>query len=72
MIEWQPIETAPRDGTAILGFNHHCFVTAWRTLYTTALRGEKASWWDTKYPTGEHMEFQPTHWMPLPKPDDLG
>ncbi len=55
MSEWQPIETAPRDGTYIL-----VFVDVWHDV---------ASWeaglWLNTY--GDHS-MNPTHWMPLPAP----
>jgi len=79
MNKWQPIETAPRDGTSILihnnyapglenGVAHHCW--AGNTLV--------ASWWADD-DNGEwvvyiglvedpSVQFEPTHWMPLPDP----
>lgn len=72
-MDWQPIETAPKDGTAILtvvaGFEPS--VSQWVD------RKVKARWcidpetfmeqahfeeyfWNTRY--------EPTHWMPLPAP----
>lgn len=61
---WQPIETAPRDGTEMLGGRLYEGVQkTWfsgrrqRWLYWTA-NGTDASSWD------------PTHWMPLPTPPE--
>lgn len=66
-MSWQPIETAPRDGTGILGgwfrgvFNkehpwRHQGVTFWRD-------GEWVN------PDEEERSFyEPTHWQPLPAP----
>jgi hypothetical protein len=56
---WQPIETAPKDGTTILGF--------WCNgeMHTGSIcNGE----W---IPAWEHQNNNwdiPTHWMPLPPP----
>lgn len=63
MSEWQPIETAPKDGTMVLiwrklekgiggDFPAHAAVDEWRGN----------SWYRTR--PGQ----QPTHWMPLPSP----
>jgi hypothetical protein len=65
-MNWQPIETAPRDGTHILVLMEDAMIEAW---------------WDTTYGTGEwdcvsvsrhgcgccsSENDEPTHWMPLP------
>jgi hypothetical protein len=62
MSEWQPIETAPKDGTRIiLGADLNVDPELW------------ASWWiggdDRWANTPDWMWFtSPTHWMPLPSP----
>lgn len=62
---WQPIETAPKDGTWIL-VSH----PAW-----TDGKWEIAQWsqysecWQT-YDTGLTGLMPPTHWMPLPSPPE--
>jgi hypothetical protein len=79
-MDWKPIETAPKDGTAII----LCWaVTAdkrpidWRESPTTAgvfvqigSWSEGENWWwvyiDTPGDTALH--FTPTHWMALPSP----
>ena len=63
MMEWQPIETAPKDGSKV--------------LLTDGDRTEIAHWWGkaqegfwevwTCEPFYEDFK-QPTHWMPLPQP----
>ncbi len=73
---WQPIETAPKDGTWIL-------LCGGRIEYGWCQEDEKPSavvaqyaglsknpvwqfaWYDSGY-YGKYIE--PTHWMPLPKP----
>ena len=70
MSEWQPIETAPKDGTPVL----------------VAQPRDKHGWWidvaENFYEVDEHLDAtdkwlgreshsvscRPTHWMPLPEP----
>lgn len=64
MSEWQPIVTAPMDGTRFLaylpsepvGFEDWCITDCWYSDYTSQL--------ETPYCSG----VNPTHWMPLPEP----
>ena len=60
MVDWQPIETAPKDGTRILLWDTDEVVIAegWQIAVVNMLSGLK------------HYEaaFNPTHWMPLPEP----
>jgi len=60
--EWQIIDTAPRDGTAILlWFNDGIVVAHWHA----ATDGHAGAWWDRNDEwTFEH----PSHWQPLPDP----
>lgn len=63
---WQPIETAPRDGTQIIMFNamdnvavigswsKHNHVPVWGWIRPVEIYGEEVD------------GFIPTHWMPLP------
>lgn len=60
MSEWQPIETAPKDGTYILGYGEHDH----RGHYIDAIH-----WWHDRWTIEWMSGFQrPTHWMPLPAP----
>lgn len=54
-MEWQPIETAPKDGTHVLGWCRHWGRDVHEVYYWTGLNR-----WQTT--------MQPTHWMPLPDP----
>ena len=72
MTEWQPIETAPKDGTVLIGkipngnldFNNEIkWVSGWCALYKMEWGGMKKEIW-----LKLNDEHQPTHWMPLPKP----
>lgn len=67
MTEWQPIETAPKDGSELLlayilmhdDLPHQLVVGRWDDEFVEfrePLRYEQP------------LETQPTHWMPLPEP----
>lgn len=60
-MNWQPIETAPRDGTSVLGYWR---IEAGITDYIQPIRYFNGAWlhdWD-------HSEqVFATHWMPLPE-----
>jgi len=62
--EWQPIETAPKDMTRVLGYVEEYIVVMWWFTYSNG-----RSCWETV--DGE-SEVDPTHWMPLPKPPQEG
>lgn len=53
---WQPIETAPIDGTRVLSYNAH------GDFQEVVLYG-KHGWTNQD----ETELYQPTHWMPLPE-----
>lgn len=58
---WQPIETAPKDGTNIIG------LTQWGALEIWYVRDayEGEYWQDYS-----DSEPDPTHWLPLPAPPE--
>ena len=71
-MKWQPIETAPRDGTSLL---------LWCPHYKRPIRvGTYEIWEDFSHGqsvskreywsigTFDSLEVLPTHWMPLPEP----
>lgn len=64
MSEWQPIETAPRDGARFLairdedGFTEIPNIICWNCHYENFA--------DTEWDDARQVKFQPTHWMPLP------
>ncbi len=74
-MNWQPIETAPKDGTNILVYDPPSeyysggiFIVFWDREYKRSSKtwcvicsedGETGSWATISHPT---------HWMPLPEP----
>lgn len=81
MMEWQPIESAPRDGTIILVADSlRVYAAGW----APAIHGEKHPWVllenlnlhqpvgccdredDARVEVNAWAESAPTHWMPLP------
>ncbi len=69
-MQWQPIETAPRDGTRILATDGvEVSTTHWEDCWACHAEiahgpGDDGGW--TIY--DHHEEWNPTHWMPLPPP----
>lgn len=67
MTDWQPIETAPKDGTSVLFYLRHggfCF-GGWQEWEDST--GKSMSAWQDN---GEGFTLDPTHWMPLPAPPE--
>jgi hypothetical protein len=85
MIEWQPIETAPKDGSAVLlswAIDADGNVIRWDEDLTTASIFVAVAWWcchrcwwrvaaETPYDDSSGLGFAPTHWMPLPLPPEV-
>jgi hypothetical protein len=68
MSEWQPIKTAPMDGTAILLWPYVHF-EFWRGKSTGEVTlGFFSEVHQDWYSSELGETFSPTHWMPLPKP----
>lgn len=79
-MDWQPIETAPRDGTDVLLFypleglrhdwNPQVVIAGWRDYS----RAPQLSGWvfQSRGVRGYSATFQPTHWQPLPTPPSDG
>lgn len=67
MSEWQPIETAPKDGTRILATGDGTTVV---TLWGKANHVPLYSWLllDVPYDPEDYDFWKPTHWQPLPPP----
>jgi hypothetical protein len=82
--EWQPIETAPKDGTEILGYREDCGVILVRYTSCDAFMTDseierlemseedifQQDWFYADFLQGGRLvdDEAPTHWMPLPEP----
>lgn len=62
MSEWQPIETAPKDGTRFLAAEEWDIREGWLFVVAKVRNGKFVVAWDNC------DEIDPTHWMPLPAP----
>lgn len=58
LLEWQPIETAPKDGTWIMAHDPEMNEPCRRMFYCPS------GWKDSDYDS--ICKNTPTHWMPLP------
>jgi hypothetical protein len=68
MSDWQPIETAPKDGTAILAYYpDKAGFTARQDVVPVFWSGWGGGVWENSTSGGKPFQ-QPTHWMPLPGP----
>jgi hypothetical protein len=56
---WRPIATAPKDGTAILGWwGGECMIVDWCVVVER---------WSLTHDGEDMFSPEPTHWMPLPE-----
>lgn len=75
-MEWQPIETAPRDGTHILGYglwageiNGPDDTPTHAVIYHWHGGGDYEGFdWSVHGTDAYAAWMKPTHWMPLPDP----
>ena len=64
MSKWQPIETAPKDGTQILIWDGNVRIVAeWGDVPGDLRMG----WWATNKSYLD-SPYEPTHWAPIPEP----
>lgn len=59
-MEWQPIDTAPKDGRDIL--------VAWSSKIDGKWFVETAVYFNGKFSCQDDMLVDATHWQPLPPP----
>ena len=59
-MEWQPIETAPKDGSSIITFEDKIVKSAYWSKFNNH--------WLSEYPKDEFDSclIYPTHWIPMP------
>jgi hypothetical protein len=79
-MDWQPIETAPKDGTWVLlsggkiyygwdGDSQPGVVSGQFSHWFNGSERSGGAWQFAWYDGGYYGEYEsPTHWMPLPKP----
>lgn len=70
--QWQPIETAPRDGTSVDLWGVNLLSHDKRSHRIAGVSfGSVRDWMGQEREDWQHgrgEDFQPTHWMPLPAP----
>ncbi|MEK7916599.1 hypothetical protein AAB988_29660 [Burkholderia contaminans] len=62
---WQPIETAPKDGTPIVMFARYAHATASVVVIASWLEGY-GMWINQSFSGGPFQQVVPSHWMPRP------
>lgn len=62
-VKWQPIETAPKDGTRIL-------LCGKNGKIADSHYGQPDGWANPRCFIWPYVNANPTHWMPLPKPPE--
>lgn len=71
-MKWQPIETAPRDGTHVLLLIGEVAIGGCWVLHSEGWESGIPDWygWDTDNDLIliEVPDDEPTHWMPIPPP----
>lgn len=81
MSEWKPIESAPKDGNAFLGYGIHDLASGnaprgvqtgdyWRAIILWDKWRDPNRWVFSK--DGLPTWSAPTHWQPLPEPPEAG
>jgi hypothetical protein len=76
-MNWQPIDSAPKDGTLILGYGPATWASGHVEMNVLHFVDDEVypelSSWQLAFPSFEdfYPNRNPTHWMPVPNwPDD--
>ena len=69
-MEWQPIDTAPKDGRLIIvGHGNGVWVACYDAIFPSGYKPSNP--WRSMLLNHDHIRrnhsLEPTHWMPLPK-----
>ena len=68
-MEWQPIETAPKDGTHILGFGSGAWTPNGCAETFSGVDYFGNPYWVLCIRNDAESDYwEPTHWMPIPAP----
>jgi len=68
VLQWQPIETAPKDGTQVLlKENSEILVGFWDIVDFCERRRENIEWWNYGVAYVDASNFMPTLWAKLPE-----
>jgi hypothetical protein len=73
-MEWQPIETAPKDGSLILcGNKMEIAIASWSTSAWVSKKQDDGSYgaWLVFDARSDSETISPSHWMPLPDPPQI-
>lgn len=72
LADWQPIETAPKDGMAILAWSPKAVsegkLTSSNGIAIACWRSDRAKYGFVGWNAFNDQFWPPTHWAPLPKP----
>lgn len=69
-MNWQPIETAPKDGTEIWAYNGEQARMYWAEGHGENFDYALWVWSDDLLSDVDPSPDQPTYWMPLPAPPE--
>lgn len=63
----RPIETAPKDGTRIIGYGPNTLRAGEKSFLWAEMEYRQGGWWRDNRGQGFTISFHPTHWIPTPK-----
>lgn len=71
MSDWQPIVTAPREGSYLIWDGEVIATVEYRPAFKHPDHISHSETWVQISDSGRATVFAPTHWMPLPSPPTL-